>query len=134
MEVHDTVAIVVEKEGKFLLIKRGTEPDKGKWAFPAGHMDTGEKIEQTAQREANEEIGNVVVEKEPLFVFVHDWPAGKRTPEPHQHRCHVFKATISGELRAGDDAAEIGWFFLREISHLDITNYTREIIKYLSQE
>jgi len=51
---HATVAVVVEKEGKFLLIE---EESHGRVVFnqPAGHIDEGETFIQAAIREALEE-------------------------------------------------------------------------------
>jgi len=42
MILHDTVSIVIEKDGKFLLIKRRNKPEKNYWAVPGGHVDEGE--------------------------------------------------------------------------------------------
>ncbi len=40
-----------------LLIERGLEPYKGKWAFPGGFMKMDESAEQGAKRELMEETG-----------------------------------------------------------------------------
>jgi ADP-ribose pyrophosphatase YjhB (NUDIX family) len=51
---HSTVATVVEKDGKFLIVE---ETDNGKAVFnqPAGHLDEGETLFTAAQRETLEE-------------------------------------------------------------------------------
>ena len=46
--------IILYKDGKILLQKRG---DNGKWALHGGAMELGETTEETAIREASEEIG-----------------------------------------------------------------------------
>jgi 8-oxo-dGTP pyrophosphatase MutT (NUDIX family) len=46
--------IILYKDGKMLLQKRG---DNGKWALHGGAMELGETTEETAIREAKEEIG-----------------------------------------------------------------------------
>lgn len=55
---HITVACVIEKEGKYLMVE---ERDKtsGKMVFnqPAGHVDPDESLEQAAVRETLEETG-----------------------------------------------------------------------------
>lgn len=43
-------------EGKILLGKRGIEPRKGKWNFPAGFMENGETVKEGAAREVWEEV------------------------------------------------------------------------------
>ena len=40
-----------------LLIERGIEPFKGKWAFPGGFLNMDESAEQGALRELREETG-----------------------------------------------------------------------------
>ncbi len=48
---------VVKEEEKVLLIKRGGEPNKGKWSYPAGYLEYDEKPETGAVRELEEETG-----------------------------------------------------------------------------
>ena len=45
--------VVFRKDGKILLIK----DSYGRWAFPKGLVEKGEKNEQTAIREVKEEVG-----------------------------------------------------------------------------
>ena len=42
---------------KVLLLRRGIEPEIGKWTFPGGYVDLGETPEQAAIRETIEEVG-----------------------------------------------------------------------------
>jgi ADP-ribose pyrophosphatase YjhB (NUDIX family) len=49
------VGIVIVKEGKIALIKRGNEPGRGKWSIPGGLVELGEHIDQAVIREAKEE-------------------------------------------------------------------------------
>ena len=42
---------------KVLLIERGNEPYKGRWAFPGGFLNMDESAEQGARRELMEETG-----------------------------------------------------------------------------
>jgi len=132
MKIEDTAVVVVrDSKDKILLVKRGNRTYHGWWCIPGGHAESRETPEQAAQREANEEIGEVKAGKKPFLVFLHDWPADSHTPEPHQHRCHAFMAKVTGELRPGDDAAEMGWFALEEAKKMKITEYTRKVLEKL---
>ena len=44
-------------DGKLVLVKRGIEPQMGRWAFPSGFVDRGEAVEDAAVREFKEETG-----------------------------------------------------------------------------
>jgi len=133
MILHKTTVIIVEKDGKILLTRRGDEPEKGKWAVPGGHLDAGESFSQAAQREANEEVGDVKVESKPIFDFVHHVPPGEDVTggKPHKHHCQVFMAKPTGELKAGTDAAEIDWFTPEQAKKLKLTAYTETILKHM---
>ncbi len=48
------IGIILEN-GKMLLIRRGTEPYEGYWCPPGGVQEEGETLEETVEREVNEE-------------------------------------------------------------------------------
>lgn len=48
---------IVEMDGKVLLVKRGIEPEIGKWVLPGGYVDRGEEVPAAAVRETEEECG-----------------------------------------------------------------------------
>jgi 8-oxo-dGTP diphosphatase len=50
------VSASVWRDGKVLLVERAKEP-RGIWAFPGGHVEPGESLEQAAARELQEETG-----------------------------------------------------------------------------
>lgn len=125
LDQHDTTAIVIEKEGKFLLIKRGKPPEKGFWAVPGGHVDEGETPLECAKRECKEEVGEADIEEKPFFIFVHDVGIG------HRHRAHVFKGEMKGEVTPGTDAEEAKWFSLEEMEREELTHYTKKILNFM---
>ncbi|MBM3925999.1 MAG: NUDIX hydrolase [SAR202 cluster bacterium] len=53
-------AVVVERDGRVLMVKRNTEPGLGLWSFPGGYVNRGESVEEGAAREVREETGLTV--------------------------------------------------------------------------
>lgn len=99
---------------RILLIKRGAEPFKGKWAFPGGFMNIDETAEECALRELKEETGLENVEIEQL----HTYTAVKRDP-----RERVITVAYTGivkltEVKGGDDTSLAQWFPINEIPEL----------------
>ena len=52
-----------------LMIQRGVDPAKGKWALPGGFMDAGEMPEEALVREVDEEVGLSVQVDDLLDIF-----------------------------------------------------------------
>jgi NADH pyrophosphatase NudC (nudix superfamily) len=50
-------ALVVDDEGKLMLVTRGVEPGYGKLDLPGGFVDPGENLEDALKRELEEELG-----------------------------------------------------------------------------
>lgn len=98
--------VVVEHQGKVLLIKRGHAPFKGHWALPGGFVDDGETAEQAAVREVKEETGlDVTLNR---IITVGSDP--NRDPRGH-HVSVVFLATPkSFELQTSEETPEVNWF------------------------
>lgn len=51
------VAAFVEDRGRVLLVRRAYNPQRGKWALPAGYVDYGEDPAAAVIREVKEETG-----------------------------------------------------------------------------
>jgi ADP-ribose pyrophosphatase YjhB (NUDIX family) len=49
------VGTIIPTDDGIVLIKRGIEPAYGKWVFPGGLVDRGERVEDAAVRETREE-------------------------------------------------------------------------------
>lgn len=96
---------------KVLLIQRGIEPYKGRWALPGGFVNINETAEECACRELAEETGlkGVFMEQFHTFSEVH------RDPRERVITIAYYALVRLAEVRGGDDAANARWF-----SHGDI--------------
>lgn len=99
---------------KVLLIQRGIEPFKGRWALPGGFMQMDETIEECARRELQEETGLVVNTVEQFYIFsdVHRDPRERVLTVAH------YALVRLADVEGGDDAARAQWFAQDEIPSL----------------
>lgn len=121
---------IVEREGRFLLVRRRNPPAADLYAFPGGRAEPGETPEETAIRELFEETG--LQGSEPrLFETVELLPEDGR-PESH-FLLSVFRVEAAPETEAvaDDDALEAGWYLPEEIALLPVPESVRACVERL---
>jgi 8-oxo-dGTP diphosphatase len=98
---------VLVEDLKVLLVRRKNPPYEGMYALPGGFLEYGEEsVEDTVVREVEEETGlRTSVQK---VVGVYSRP--DRDPRGHVVTTVFLLRRRGGELKAGDDAAEAGFF------------------------
>ncbi len=108
------VAGVVIEDRRVLLVRRGPNATRsGLWCIPCGYLDYGEEVRAGAAREVVEETGLEVDVGRVLWVASNYHDPAKLTVGIW------FEATVvGGELRAGDDAVEAGFFPLDDLPDL----------------
>lgn len=99
---------------KVLLIERGIEPYKGRWAFPGGFLKIEESAEEGALRELQEETGLTGAYIEQFHTFTDP----KRDPRERVITIAYFALVRIQDVKGGDDAAKAQWFALDEIPQL----------------
>ena len=96
-----------------LLIRRKHAPFKGTWALPGGFVEIKESLEDAAARELAEETGITGVTMEQLHAF------GDPDRDPRMRVISVaYLALVQDSSimhRPGDDAAETGWYSVRDL-------------------
>jgi 8-oxo-dGTP diphosphatase len=97
-----------EGDLKVLLIQRGIEPFKGKWALPGGFVRMDESLDEAARRELAEETGLTNVFLEQLYTFGEI----KRDPRGRTISVAYFALVKLGEqqVAASTDAARAAWY------------------------
>lgn len=99
---------------RVLLVKRGVEPYKGKWAFPGGFLKMDESAHQGAQRELKEETG---LDAGFIRQF-HTFSDPDRDPRERVITIAYYALVKMQQVCGGDDAAEAQWFSLDDIPQL----------------
>ena len=121
-------ALIVE-DGKIVLIKRGKAPLLGEWSIPGGMLELGETVRQGAEREALEETGLVVRATELLGVFDRVVPDAEGKIVYHYVLIDFLCERVSGDLKAGADAADAKWFSPEEADRLSLAEDTAGVIR-----
>lgn len=98
-------AVLVEQDGRVLLVRRVNEPYRGQWTLPAGFVDAGEDPARAAERECLEETGLSVHATRVLDVI-----AGREHERGADFVVAYQGKVISGALIPGDDADAVDWF------------------------
>ncbi|MEO0206932.1 MAG: NUDIX hydrolase, partial [candidate division WOR-3 bacterium] len=103
--VPSVAGFIMNSNDEILLIKRGAEPEKGKWALPSGFIEPNETPEQAVLRELKEETGLNGIIKKMLGVYV----------EPTRIYGDVlligYEIEITGgKTKPGSDTTEVRFF------------------------
>jgi len=123
-----------ESNLNILLIQRGIDPFKGKWAFPGGFIKEKETAEEGARRELYEETGveNVFMEQLQAFSGV------DRDPRERVITIAFYALVKQSDyiVRGGDDASKAQWFRIHEIPKLafDHDSILRVAMSHLKQK
>jgi 8-oxo-dGTP diphosphatase len=122
------VGAVIVHEGRVLLVKRGSEPLKGRWSIPGGMLEIGETLRQGTAREALEETGLVVEVGEVLDAFDSIFIDANGRTQYHYVLLDFLCRVIAGELRVGGDADEVRWVESEELEGLQVTGNVARVI------
>jgi ADP-ribose pyrophosphatase len=125
------VGAVIVQNGKLVLIKRGVEPDKGKWSIPGGGVELGEAVREAAVREAKEECGLdiEIVGDSPMDALDKMVPDEKRRLQYHFVLLQFLARPKEGTLKPTSDATEARWVPIEEVEKYDLTNSLRLFLK-----
>jgi 8-oxo-dGTP diphosphatase len=120
-------AVIVEKN-RVLLIRRGTAPLLGEWSLPGGVLECGETLREAVAREAREETGLVVETDEMLGVYERVIRDDEGRVRYHYVLIDFLCRPISGDLKAGSDAADVRWFTRDELPALNLAYDANDVV------
>ena len=141
-------AVIVDastKERRVVVIRRGRAPLLGEWSIPGGVVELGETVREAVAREALEETGLVVDVGAPhgpgsiwgqpalgpgsvLGVFDRVILDDAGRVRYHYLLVDVLCGVVSGELRAGEDAADARWLTREELMGIEIEDAARGVL------
>jgi ADP-ribose pyrophosphatase YjhB (NUDIX family) len=118
-------ACVVVSNGKVLLVRRAIEPQLGRWSFPSGYVNRGERVEHAAAREVQEETR--------LEVRT-NWLVGLYSRADNPVVLAVYDAAIvGGKMEAGDETLDVGMFDIDDLPELAFEHDGRILEDWLAE-
>lgn len=135
---HPVVGVggVVIRDGRALLIRRGSEPLKGQWSIPGGLLELGETLEEGVRRELREETGLDVRVLELIEVFERIWPepgrpipSASERPRYHYVILDYLCEAPKGEPHAGSDVTDVAFASEDELESYNLTPTATRILR-----
>ncbi|WP_455393218.1 NUDIX domain-containing protein [[Eubacterium] cellulosolvens] len=119
-------ALIFNNEGRLFLMK--SHKWKGAYTVPGGHIELGERIEDTLIREVKEETGLDIYDIE--FIMFQEFIYDKSFWEPKHFIFFDFACkTDSESVVLNDEAQEYTWVTLDEACDLPLDKYTKRAIE-----
>lgn len=115
---HVVVGVIIVKDGKILLAKRGTFQGRpmlefGKWGLPGGFLDRGETTGEGCIREVMEELGLKINNLK--LIHIVDIP-NRRNDEERQNVNFVYTAELEeSTLVENEEVTEVKWFDINNL-------------------
>ncbi|MGQ9566166.1 MAG: NUDIX hydrolase [Candidatus Bathyarchaeales archaeon] len=128
------IGAIILQDDKILMVKRASEPGKGKWSVPGGLVELGEKLEKTVIREVKEETNldvTVVRLIDAVDNIVYDANGKLRF---HFVILDFLTSLKGGNLQPSSDVVDTKWIRLDEAEDYDLTKTFREFIKRNKEE
>jgi 8-oxo-dGTP diphosphatase len=127
LHIVSVVAVIRNKEGKYLVLKRSEREIAfpGMYTFPGGKVEDNDSIEETLVKEAREEAGLILKQGKILL-------KDKSFIRPDGQTVKVFSylcETENEDARICEDFTDFKWVNLKELKELSHVGIEEELIK-----
>jgi len=122
------VGAVIVQNHRALLIRRGQPPLLGEWSLPGGVLECGETLREATIREVCEETGIGVEVSEMLGVYERIIRSDDGRVRYHYVLIDYLCHPVAGELKAGSDAVDAGWFTREELPELKLAYDANDVV------
>jgi 8-oxo-dGTP diphosphatase len=127
-----SVGAVILREGRLLLVKRGSEPLKGEWSVPGGALELGETIRTGVEREVLEETGLKVIAGDVVAVLDRIYLDSDGRCEFHyvlvDMVCRLSPGEDPSRAQASADAEDVRWLTFAEVRTWPMQEPLREVL------
>ncbi len=124
--------VILEQDGRILLVKRGKPPDSGKWSVPGGTVEAGETLIDALKREIKEECSIEISDPE-LFLIIERIFIEREKAKYHYLIFDFLIEEFNGEVEALSDALECKSFSFQEISSINASSSLLKFKDYLEK-
>lgn len=124
------VGVVVVDEGRLLLVRRRDPPDEGLWTIPGGLVELGERVEEAAVREVEEETG-VRVKLQGLLDVVNKIVRDEAGRVKYHYVIVDFLGKpLTKEVKASSEVLDAAWVELSRLNEgeVPITSTLRDLL------
>lgn len=128
------VSVLVFKDHKILLVRRGREPRKGRWSLPGGVVELGETIRDAALREIREECHIEIEITKILDVLDRIFHDADGRVQYHYVLIALLARYKSGELHADSDIEAAQWVDVSALADYDLLSDQQGLVRRAAQE
>lgn len=122
------IGAIIVCDGRILMVKRGSEPGKGKWSVPGGIVELGETVRETVVREVKEECG-LDVETDGLIDVVDNIIRDENGKIRYHFVILDFFVKVKGGTLKLDEVLDARWVPLEEAEKYDLTKTFRAFLQ-----
>ncbi len=119
-------AVIEDRMGNIVLIKRKYPPYQGFYALPGGFVEKGENPKQALLREIKEETNLIVKIIEKIGIFDEEGRDPRGNIQSTAYKCIVEDTK---DLRSGDDSKEVELIPIEQLKELELAFDHKKIIQ-----